>query len=215
MVEEKLSLRELKKRMTREVIANAALQLTMEKGLSNVTIEEIARDAFVSPRTVSNYFPSKEEAVLAAGGQDALDLLDDFDDEPSVTPPLEALCELFSDYARERPDRLRDLAQKRELEQDNPTLTPYRTAQEARFEDALRARIARRTDCNAATDLYPSLVASAAMSALTTSLMLWARADYPDDTLPHLIQDAFNLVTAGYPHSVSPVDAATEVVLTA
>ena len=62
-----VGLRSIKKQLTRESIADAALRLSLEKGLSHITIDEIAHLAFVSPRTVSNYFSCKEEAVVAAG----------------------------------------------------------------------------------------------------------------------------------------------------
>ena len=58
-------LRERKKALTRRTIADAAFTLTSENGLDSVTIDQIADRAFVSPRTVSNYFPSKEAAIIA------------------------------------------------------------------------------------------------------------------------------------------------------
>ena len=59
-------LRERKKALTHRTIADAAFTLTVEHGLEHVTIDQIADLAFVSPRTVSNYFMSKEAAVVAA-----------------------------------------------------------------------------------------------------------------------------------------------------
>ena len=62
-----IGLRDLKKQITRTSIASAALRLAVERGLEQVTLDEIAEQAFVSPRTVSNYFSGKEEAIAAAG----------------------------------------------------------------------------------------------------------------------------------------------------
>ncbi|HEY8582903.1 MAG TPA: helix-turn-helix domain-containing protein [Capillimicrobium sp.] len=59
-----LGLRERKKRRTRETIASAALALFDAQGFRATTIAEIAEAADVAPRTVSAYFPAKEDLVF-------------------------------------------------------------------------------------------------------------------------------------------------------
>lgn len=61
-------LRERKKRQTRELIAAAAMGLFVGRGFDEVTIAEIARAADVSEKTISNYFPAKEDLVFGRGG---------------------------------------------------------------------------------------------------------------------------------------------------
>jgi AcrR family transcriptional regulator len=56
-------LRELKKQRTRELIAETARGLFVERGFERVTVAEIARAAEVSEQTVFNYFPTKEDLV--------------------------------------------------------------------------------------------------------------------------------------------------------
>lgn len=59
-----LGLRERKKQQTREIIARVALERFDRQGFANTTIPEIAEAADVSPRTVSSYFPAKEDLVF-------------------------------------------------------------------------------------------------------------------------------------------------------
>jgi AcrR family transcriptional regulator len=44
-----------------------ALRLAVERGLENVTVEDITAEAGVSLRTFGNYFSSKYEAICAIG----------------------------------------------------------------------------------------------------------------------------------------------------
>jgi AcrR family transcriptional regulator len=54
-------LRERKKQHTRELIADAALELFLARGFDSVTIADIAQRADVDARTIYNYFPSKAD----------------------------------------------------------------------------------------------------------------------------------------------------------
>ncbi|MER6300678.1 TetR family transcriptional regulator [Kitasatospora sp. NPDC001539] len=56
-----MGLRELKKQQTRELLADTAMGLFAERGFEQVTVVEVARAAGVSPNTVFNYFPTKED----------------------------------------------------------------------------------------------------------------------------------------------------------
>jgi AcrR family transcriptional regulator len=57
-------LRERKKQRTRDTIARVALELFDEQGFRATTIPQIAEAADVAPRTVSAYFPAKEDLVF-------------------------------------------------------------------------------------------------------------------------------------------------------
>ena len=58
------SLRERKKRETRDRIHTAAVELADAQGIAETTVEEICAAADVSVRTFFNYFPSKNFAIL-------------------------------------------------------------------------------------------------------------------------------------------------------
>jgi AcrR family transcriptional regulator len=63
MATPELGLRERKKLQTRQLIAETARALFVERSFEGVTVAEIARTADVSEKTVFNYFPTKEDLV--------------------------------------------------------------------------------------------------------------------------------------------------------
>ena len=56
--------RERKKLATRQALQDAALRLVADRGLEQVTVEDVSEAADVATRTFFNYFSSKEEALL-------------------------------------------------------------------------------------------------------------------------------------------------------
>ena len=58
------SLRERKKRATRNAIHAVALRLIGERGAAGVTVEEICEEVGVAPRTFFNYYPTKLDAAF-------------------------------------------------------------------------------------------------------------------------------------------------------
>src|SRR3954471_990283 len=62
-------LRESKKQETRQLISDHATRLFIAQGFEQTTIAEIATAARVAKKTVTNYFPRKED--LALDHQDA------------------------------------------------------------------------------------------------------------------------------------------------
>jgi AcrR family transcriptional regulator len=64
MEEATAGLRERKRVRTRRAIADAALELFDRQGFHATTIPQIAAAAEVSPRTVSGYFPAKEDLAF-------------------------------------------------------------------------------------------------------------------------------------------------------
>ncbi|MEU6558696.1 TetR/AcrR family transcriptional regulator [Nocardia nova] len=57
-------LRETKKQQTRQEISDTATRLFIERGFESTTIAEIAAAARVAKKTVTNYFPRKEDLAL-------------------------------------------------------------------------------------------------------------------------------------------------------
>ena len=84
-------LRERKKVATRQALHEAVLSLTLARGLDAVTVEAIADEANVSRRTFSNYFASKEEALLYGDEVHSRRLLEELRSRPHTEPPWRSL----------------------------------------------------------------------------------------------------------------------------
>ncbi|GAA1958416.1 TetR family transcriptional regulator [Catenulispora subtropica] len=64
MTEPPLGLRESKKRRTRLAISEHAVRLFIARGFEATTVAEVAAAARVAKKTVTNYFPRKEDLAL-------------------------------------------------------------------------------------------------------------------------------------------------------
>lgn len=83
-------LRERKKAQTREAIIDAAVDLFERNGYDATTVEDIAAEANISPRTFFRYFDTKLEVILAESDAEAEGFHHLLEARPPSEPPLEA-----------------------------------------------------------------------------------------------------------------------------
>ena len=81
----------VKKLAVRRALSSAAIRLALERGLENVTVEDITAEADVSVRTFGNYFSSKYEAICALGTDQARRIGAELLARPAREPLWEAL----------------------------------------------------------------------------------------------------------------------------
>jgi AcrR family transcriptional regulator len=203
------SLRERKKLATRRLLRKVALSLVAERGLANVTVEDIAEAAEVSPRTFFNYFPSKE-AVLFGGEPDrAADLRERVAATAPGEPVLVALRAVLAEEAEAIARELRsldgDMADWLRRLQVARTDPHVRAAQAARMEmmdRALADGLAARLGADQETDPYPGVLAAAAVATMRACLSFWAGTD---GTVPlgELFGRAFQALEAGFPENAA------------
>ncbi|OBF29624.1 hypothetical protein A5727_23355 [Mycobacterium sp. ACS4331] len=86
-----VGLRERKKQRTRATLIDAAVQLCLEQGYGNTTVEQIAAAADVSPRTFSRYFATKDAVVMTLLEDFVQAVSDELDRIPGDVPALEAI----------------------------------------------------------------------------------------------------------------------------
>ncbi len=94
--------RERKKARTRQAIADAALELFLERGFEQVTVKDVAEAADVSMSGLFKHFPTKESLVFDEDDDVRDGLVSAVRDRPEGTPVLEALHEWLLNRARNR-----------------------------------------------------------------------------------------------------------------
>lgn len=195
-------LRERKKRETRLALSRATIELALERGFDNVSVEDIAAKANVSERTFRNYFTSKAEAVVATHierGQRIAELLRE---RPDGEPLWEALVNAVVAQFEPRPG-----AVSRPVDDDYASALQKLLAEPAVQQEVFRAHataqaelttaVADRTGTDATTDLYPQIVAAVVSTGLGTAMAHWTRD--PAQSLVSLLHEVFDQIRAGLP----------------
>jgi len=169
-------LRERKKVATRAAIGIAAWRLAVERGPDRVRVEDIAEEAGVSRRTFHNYFATKEEAMASVALDRAERICAALRERPAEESLADTLAQLFvEEYAnRDRPDDAQRAAVRRAA--SNPGMMGAIDRAMLATEAPLAEAIAERTGTNADRDLYPTLAAAAAVSALRATIEFWLSA---------------------------------------
>ncbi|MBV8786055.1 MAG: TetR family transcriptional regulator [Mycobacterium sp.] len=196
-------LRERKKADTRRALSDAALHLAFERGLENVTREDVADLAGVSPRTFNNYFSGKYEALAyrqAERVRRSIAILRERPaDEPLWTSITQAvLTPLEEDFGDMRGDANRAPDRHQLVEIRKLLMQPQvrNSVPHHLFEELLQL-IAERTGTDPC-DLYPRLVMSVVRAVGDAAADAYVRAD-PPVPITTLIREGFAAVSEGLP----------------
>ena len=191
-------LRERKKLATRIALHRAALQLVAERGLEHVSVDDIAARADVSPRTFFNYFPAKDDAVLGLDPDVLTQQVQAFLLRPADETPIQALRAVAHDQAAEMATETELWPLRLRVIDAHPSLLGRLAASFGEAERALAEAIATRSGTRFGVDAYPMLLAGVAGVAMRTALQRWFAGDFVA-TLPDLVDEAWDLLTAGLP----------------
>lgn len=181
-------LREQKKLATRESICEAAMRLTLERGLDAVRVQDIAAAAGVSPRTYNNYFSSKAQAICALSADRVMRVADALRARPVDEPLDEAIANaMLADTSAVRSrEMVRLIMCNRELRGEFFKVV---VAREAALAQAIAERIGA-----AGGDLVPQLLAATYSSAARVATHKWlAAAD--DADYASMLREALKLVS--------------------
>lgn len=189
-------LRERKKQRTRAELMDAALRLFSEHGFDRVTIDDIADEVEVSPRTFFRYFASKEEVVFADTDDYLETLRAILRERPADEAPLVAVRTAIFGLVRHHESDRDSIFRRVRIAAETPSLQAHGLQRQAQWSEAIAGSLYERLGLDPASDLRPRLIASCAVAALRVAVEAWV-ADGGDKALPDLISDALGFVTQG------------------
>jgi AcrR family transcriptional regulator len=203
-------LRERKKRATHRAIVAAGLRLFEERGFHRTSIPAIAEAAEVSPRTVSHYFPAKEQILFSEDLARSVRLerwLGERDPDQTTTEAFRAWLEhevpLALEVARE------ESAHRRRIIDADPDLQAAERRYAARGERALAEAFA--ADPDTPSPLQARMAAAALLAVFAVVVAEWearlvAEPERDRSRDVHLLDDALRFVEAGL-HELRSSDA--------
>ncbi|MEB3964601.1 TetR/AcrR family transcriptional regulator [Streptomyces kunmingensis] len=206
--------RQVKARRTREALAQAAVELVLERGLGDVTVEAIAERADVTRRTFSRHFSGKEDAALDFTRADGARINAALRARPEDEPPLLAYRGAVADWLADRETPawhhrpgLRELYTA--LDEEPALFAAYERIRVDAQDESVRI-IADRLGTDPSWDLRPEVVVGAAAGVLTAALRTWARgADkYAEDLAP-LVTRAYDELIGEAARSAATSDIAS------
>jgi mycofactocin system transcriptional regulator len=180
-------------------ITAASLELFDRHGYDGTTVDDIARAAGISRRTLFRYFPSKHDIVWGDFAAQVARFRAALHASPPDEEPMRALrrCVVeFNDYGA---DAMPELRTRMRLITTVPALQGHAMLRHQEWCDAIADFVAERTGA-APTALLPSVVAQAALGVSTATFRVWF-ADCGD--LLELLDDAFGLLADGFAANVA------------
>ncbi|MEV6160333.1 TetR family transcriptional regulator [Streptomyces sp. NPDC052052] len=175
-MESSVGLRERKKEATRRAVHEATLRLTIEHGFEHVTVEAVADAAGISRRTFSNYFASKEDALLYGEEQHIRALVQAVRDRPAEESAWEALRAVMMQFAERVPRAERAWALRTRLAMRHPSLLARQLANHAALERDLADAVATRRGPTQ-EPVRPLVLAAAFLSSLRIAMRMWIEED--------------------------------------
>jgi AcrR family transcriptional regulator len=182
---EDAGLRERKKELTRDAIEQAALRLFDERGFDQTSIDDIARDAMVSPRTVRRYYGSKEEIVFARPQE----ILGQIEDLLRGRPEDETLLASIQAVTTQIATGFEDTQQwaiRRRLSDTVPAMAAFYLQTLFTMEDDLRGFVGTRLGGGPDTPIA-RLVAATTVAVFRVSVEMWLESD--GRTLSEILPD--------------------------
>ncbi|WP_233225913.1 TetR family transcriptional regulator [Amycolatopsis sp. CA-126428] len=167
--------RELARRAMRAQVSEMALDLFLENGYEQTTIDDICAVARISRSTFFRYFPSKEDVFASETSAAVDEILAALRQRPDDEAPWSALRHAMSplvEYYATQTDRAHRLAA---LAVTTPALATVQQEKQAKFRALIAPELARRLGVDPAnpTDPRPRALIASALGCLEAAVAAW------------------------------------------
>ncbi|HEX9832392.1 MAG TPA: TetR family transcriptional regulator [Mycobacterium sp.] len=189
------NLHELRRLSTREALRQAALASFADRGFSNVTVTELAREAGVTERTFFRHFPTKE-AVLFQDYETQVEwLADALARRPDSESVFDAVLAAISSFPHDLEVVRQAASARTELISAERIATHLRVVQ-ASFARVITSFVAERYADTPEIDLLAEVAGATLAAALVTAVENWGRHGCTGD-LDKTTATCVNLVRSG------------------
>lgn len=165
-------LRERKKRATHRSLRRAALALVAERGLDEVTVDQIAAAADVSPRTFFNYFATKEDALSGIDPDAIEDTCRAIVARPRAESPTTAVRTVFVERAAVAAQDTEFWRLRSQVARDYPELLARIMGASAAADRLIGLAVAERMGV-AVDDPRPHLIAGVCTTTRRVAMQTW------------------------------------------
>ncbi len=166
------ALQQRKHDLVRDAIWDAAMDLFASRGFDATTVDEIARAAGVSRRSLFRYFSSKRDLMAQGVVSYAHSLAQAIDACPPGCPPAEAMRKTVFQVARQSAAHART-RQIMRIAAQCPAAREAQLARIAELQDLVAAAFARRPGMRPGDALAPRLLAAMTLSILGVIFGTW------------------------------------------
>lgn len=188
-----MGLRELKMARTRQLIADKAFELFVERGFDQTTVEQIAAAAEVGPRTLYRYYPTKEALIVKFVEVNLFAAVDRLREQPDDMPLPEALYALIDSVVTTTVDNAdRVLAI---YAMDAPAVQAQFSEVWSRWRHAVSTEVARRYK-GRSPEMAARLAAASTSAVIDISIQAWA-ASGGTANMRRLVNRALELMRMG------------------
>ncbi|MFD7714637.1 TetR family transcriptional regulator [Streptomyces sp. NPDC091387] len=164
-----------KKPPMRDVLAEAAFGLFMERGFERTTVDDIVARAGVGRRSFFRYFPSKEDAVFPDHERCLADMTA-FLEAAGDGDPVDTVCDAARLVLRMYAVNPEFSVQRYRLTREVPGLRTYELSVVRRYERTLAGYLERRGAGTRDAALRAEVIAASVVAAHNNGLRSWLRS---------------------------------------